>query len=177
MMKPSAPQRVLALDLHPLSFGYAIFDRPDELLDWGIRNFRHGVNAVKVPLGVKLALLLDLYAPDVIAIKEPRTTKLKRMVRKIVTLAQPREIPARLISGDFVRTAFPGNNQTKYHIATVIAARYPELSPRLGTRRTLWQAEKYSMSIFDAAALGVAFFIHDTTPGNAGDRAFSSLPR
>lgn len=171
-MKPPAPQRVLALDLHPLSFGYAIFEGPRELLDWGIKSFRHGANAVKAPFNVKLALLLDQYGPDVVVIKKPRTAALKRMARRIVALAQHRMAPVRLMPGDSVRRAFPNNNQNKHQIATVIAERFPELSPRLRPKRKLWQSEKYSMSVFDAAAVGVAYFPHDPATRDADDRAF-----
>jgi hypothetical protein len=158
-MKSPARNRVFALDLHPLSFGYAMFEGPDELIDWGIKSFRLGVNAVKVPLNVKLASLVDDFRPDVLVIKKPRTGALKKMARAITTLAEHRSIPVQTISGASVRGAFPGENHNKSQIPSVIARRYPELSPRLGPRRKLWQAEKYSMSIFDAAAIGIAHFM------------------
>jgi hypothetical protein len=160
-MKAIPSEKVFALDLHPLSFGYAMFEGPDELVDWGIKSFRHGANAVKVPLNVKLALLLDQHEPDVVVIKTPRTAALKRATRTIAAMARYRRISVRLISRTSVRKAFPNNNHNKYQIATVIAARYPELSPRLGLRRKFWQAEKYSMSVFDAAALGITYFTHE----------------
>src|ERR1035437_1368901 len=158
-MKPSTRNQVFALDLHPLCFGYAMFEGPDELVDWGIKSFRHGVNAVKVPLNVKLDLLLDMYGPDTVVIKEPRTAALKKLVRAITALAERRRSPVQTISAASVRKAFPDGRHNKYQIASVIAKRYPELSPRLGQRRKLWQAEKYSMSIFDAAAIGIAYFM------------------
>lgn len=151
------------MDPHPLNFGFAMFEGPDELLDWGIKNSRHGACAVKVPMNVKLALLLDQYGPDVVVIKEPRTAALNGMLRTIAALAQARRIPVRLVSGAAVRSAFPDNNRNKYQIATLIATRYPELSPRLGAKRRLWESEKYSMRIFDATALGVAYFTHNST--------------
>lgn len=162
-MTQIVPKRVLALDFHPLSFGFAMFEGSDELVDWGIKSFRHGVNAVKVPINVKLALLLDQHGPDIVVMKTPRTAALKRLARTIAALAQYRRIPVRLVSTTSVREAFPDSNHNKYQIATVVAARYPELSPRLGLRRKLWQAEKYSISIFDAAALGIAYFMHEGT--------------
>jgi hypothetical protein len=135
------------------------------------------VNAVKVPLNAKVALLLDKYGPDTVVIKEPRTAALKKLVRAITALAERRRIPVQIISGASVRRAFPDESHNKYQIASVIARRYPELSPRLGLRRKLWQAEKYSMSIFDAAAIGIAYFIPKAMSDNGIDRAFSPLPR
>lgn len=160
-MKPAAPQRIFAVDVHPLSFGFAIFATPDELLDWGIKSFRHGVNAVKVPMREKMVLLLDRYEPNVIVMKMPTSATLKRRSRTIAELARQRKINVRLIPGRAMRDAFPGSNQNKYDRATVIAQRYPELSPRLGVRRKVWKAEKYSMSIFDATALGIAYFMRE----------------
>ena len=177
MMKATTPQKVFALDLHPLSFGYAVFEGPDEFVDWGIKSFRHGVNAVKVPLNVKLELLLDKHGPDMVVIKEPRTAALKKLAHTITALAERRRIPVRTISGGSVRKAFPDEGHNKYQIASLIAKRYPELSPRLGSRRKLWQAETYSMSIFDAVALGVTYFMREATTGHLEDRALSPLPR
>jgi hypothetical protein len=176
-MKPSTPNRVIALDLHPLSFGYAMFEGPDELIDWGIKNFRHGVNAVKVPMNVKLASLLDQFGADVLVMKEPKKEALKRIARAITILAKRHGIPVRLISCASVRRAFPDDSHNKYQIASVIASRYPELVPRLGPRRKLWQAERYSMSIFDAAAIGIAYFTPEARNDNGNDRTLSPLPR
>jgi hypothetical protein len=176
-MNRSTCIRLLALDLHPLRFGFVMFEGPDELLDWGIKASRHGGEPVKVSLNVKLASLLEWYVPDFVVIKIPTTAPLKRRIRTIAVLAKNRRIPVRLISSSSVRKAFPGNNQNKYQVATVIAARHPELSPRLGPRRKLWEAEKHSMGIFDAAAIGIAYFTREATINNSSDGAFSSLPR
>lgn len=176
-MKAITPEKVFALDLHPLSIGYAMLERPDELLDWGIKSFRHGVNAVKVPLNAKLALLLDQYGPDIVVIKEPKTARHKKMVRAVMKLAQCRKTPVRRISCSSVRDAFPDESRNKYQIASVIARRYPELSPRLGIRRKVWQAERYSMSVFDAVAIGIAYLTHDAISDHTEDRVLSSLPR
>jgi hypothetical protein len=55
MSDHSIQKRVLALDVHPRSFGYVVFEGPNRLLDWGVRSFRFGVNAVKRPVGAKVA--------------------------------------------------------------------------------------------------------------------------
>jgi hypothetical protein len=157
-MNPDAPEIVLALDLHPSSFGFAVFEGSSELLDWGIKSFWRCVNAVKVPMPAKLARLIDQYEPEMIVMKVPRTTIVRRRVHTVTELARRRRIRLRLISEAAIRKSFPLNNQNKYQIATAIAERFPEISPRLGARRKMWQAEKYSMSIFDAAALGLSYF-------------------
>ncbi len=166
---------MLALDLHPLNFGFALFEAL-ELLDWGIKSFRNGVNAVKVPMNMKMALLLDQCAPDVVVMKKPRTTTIEGMVRTVAALARARRIPVRVLSGASVREAFPDGNRNKYQIATAIAVRFPELFPRLGAPRKLWEHERYAARIFDAAALGVTYFTHEAQSGNVEDITPSSVP-
>ena len=73
MMKHRS-ERVLALDVHPLSLGFTAFEGHDHLIDWGVRSFRRGVNAVKVPMREKLALLINEYQPGIIIIMtRPKT--------------------------------------------------------------------------------------------------------
>jgi hypothetical protein len=93
---------------------------------------------------------------------------LGRRFRTIAALAKYRKIPMRIITKSSILRAFPGNSQNKFQIATVIATRFPDLSPRLGRRRKLWEAEKYSMSIFGAVALGVTYY-ETLTTGNTDD--------
>ncbi len=49
-------------------------------------------------------------------------------------------------------------NFKKYTIAVALTKQLPELAPRLPQVRKIWKSEDYRMSIFDAAALGVAYF-------------------
>jgi len=46
----------------------------------------------------------------------------------------------------------------KYEIACAVAERLPELASKLPPKRKIWQSEDYRMSIFDATAVGVAYF-------------------
>src|SRR2546428_11706888 len=91
-------QRILALDVRPRSFAFAVFEGSRELLDWGARSFRGGVNAVRVPLGPKVTRLLDEYAPEVLVVKYPQTETSKEVVRVIRTQARTHKIPVRVLS-------------------------------------------------------------------------------
>jgi hypothetical protein len=175
-MNPIMQKTILALDLHPRSYGYAVLEGPNELLDWGKRSFWQGVHAVKVPMHEKLAVLLDEQEPDLILIRKPKTAISRRRVRAVMTLAKRRRIPVRLISGEAIRNSFPRSNKNKYQIAIAVAERFPELLPRLGARRKMWQSEKYSMSIFDATALGLSLFSLKTTPDMSRNETLSALP-
>ena len=157
MLEPNQ-QRILCLDIRPRSFAFVAFEGPKVVLDWGARSFRRGVNAVRVPLGLKVARLLDEYAPCALVLERPRTSKHLRIVAAIRKQAKTQKIPIRLLSAKTIDAAFSGSNDNKDQIASVLAARFPDLLSVLPPKRRAWQSEDYRMSIFDAAALGTAYF-------------------
>src|SRR5438445_13626979 len=69
MLQPNE-KRILAIDLRSRSFGFAVFEGPTRLLDWGVRSFRHGVNAVKIPAAEKLSGLMDEFSPSAIVVQK-----------------------------------------------------------------------------------------------------------
>jgi hypothetical protein len=133
-MKTSRPKRILALDVHPLSIGFAVLEGPDRLLDWGVRSFRHGVNAVKVPMSRKLACLIDEYQPDALLVKgTPNGTA--RRVKMIAKVAAMHHLPVRAVSGDSIKRAFPQSTQNKHQMAQAVADHFPLLSSYVPPKR------------------------------------------
>jgi hypothetical protein len=154
-------KRILAIDLRGRSFGFAVFEGPSRMLDWGVRSFRHGVNAVKIPASEKIATLMDDFSPHAVVLRncERDGNKRRREMRTaILGAAAKRGIPARLLPRRAVKNAFDGANRNKYVIAAALAARFPELIPKLPTAHKIWMGEEYGLSVFDAAALAVAYF-------------------
>ena len=157
-------QRILALDVRPRSFAFVVFENSRELLDWGARSFRGGVNAVRVPLGPKVMRLLDEYAPEALVLKYPQTKTLRKIIQVIRDQARVHKIPIRVLSPRVLTETFAGRNDNKHQIASVIAERFPEFLYILPPKRKPWQSEDYRMSIFDAAALGTAYFEQKRRP-------------
>ena len=159
MLKPNE-KRILAIDLRSRSFGFAVFEGPTRLLDWGVKSFRQGTNAVKTPASEKLAALMDDFPPSTIVLKkrDSDTKKRAEMHNALLREATKRRIPIRLLSRNGVKNAFADCNHNKYTIAAALTKQLPELTPRLPQVRKIWKSEDYRMSIFDAAALGVAYF-------------------
>jgi len=184
MSQTTNQKRVLALDVRPRSFGYVVLEDPDRLLDWGARSFRNGVNAVRNPVHKKLASLLEEFAPSAVILKNilsrpKKSGKRKRKYDAITQQVQRHGIAVRAITARAIRSAFGANERlTKYQVASAIAARFPELAPRLPPKRKPWQSEDYRMSIFDAAALGVAYFSRYTkrSPDNSAENPAPSEP-
>jgi hypothetical protein len=157
---------VLALDVHPQSFGFVVFEGPNQILDWGVRSFRAGVNAVKIPAATRFLALLDEFRPSAVVIGERlarKTAKQAKMLATIRRQARYRGILVRCISRGDVNRAFVGFESNKYEVASVLARQFPDLALRLPPRRKCWQSEDYRMGIFDAAAVGVAYFARRRT--------------
>ena len=112
-------QRVLALDIRSRSFGFAVFEGSDRLLDRGVRSFRSGVNAVEVPPSKKLLALLDEFNPWAIVIRKPelgRNAKTVPLLATIQRVAKCRRIPVRLVSREAIQRTFAEAEHNKYEI-------------------------------------------------------------
>lgn len=156
-MTSSNPNKVLAFDVRARRFGFAVIESPDELLDWGVKSFRRGVNAVKIPASHKIASLLSEFRPHVLVIEKSLPRENSWLVRTIMRLARKQNIPVRLVSRAAVRKRFAGQGQDKHAVAIILSGRFPELAGRLPPKRKPWQSEDYRMSIFDATSLGLTY--------------------
>jgi len=159
MLQPNE-KRILAIDLRSRSFGFAVFEGPTRLLDWGVKSFRQGVNTVKIPASPKFAELMDQFSPSTIVVRKEFVESRKKagMRQALFMQAKEHRIPVRLLSRRVVKDAFVDSNRNKYTIAAAIVKQLPELAPKLPAVRKIWKSEDYRMSVFDAAALGVAYF-------------------
>ncbi|MFY9561284.1 MAG: hypothetical protein WAQ52_13710 [Terriglobales bacterium] len=123
-----------------------------------------------------MAALIDQYVPEVIVLKFPRTRRVNRILHSVRLCARERNCAVQVVSQKAVAKTIPGNN--KHQIATAIAERFPDLLSILPPKRKSWQSEDYRMSVFDAAAIGIAFFtrgaraIQSTFPRSAPDELF-----
>jgi hypothetical protein len=53
--------------------------------------------------------------------------------------------------------------KTRYEIASALGHIFPELAWKLPPAKRLWESEARRMAIFDAAALGLAYWQHEAT--------------
>jgi hypothetical protein len=133
-MPLSHVERVLALAVRSRIFGFAVLEGPDQLLDWGAKAFRGGVNAVRVPATEKVAELLDEYQPELVLIKITEVARLKPLMREIITSTKlGGHVSVRLVDPQEVRQFFArfDHARNKYDIATIVARRFPEMAWKL----------------------------------------------
>jgi hypothetical protein len=161
MTNMGSQKRVLALDLRPRSFGFVVFEGPSNLLDWGVRSFPPEGNVVKFPATSKLLALIDEFKPAAIVSKEWATGKHEKKAAIIATIqkqAKGRRIPIICMSPVAIKKATTGFEDNKFGVASALAQQFDVLVWKLPPKRKCWQSEDYRMSIFDAAAIGVAYF-------------------
>lgn len=167
--------RVLAIDPTFKGFGFAIFEGPERLLDWGVawvdRDKKDGAL-------LRTTALIRRYDPEVVVIEDHtrracrRRERARDLLKAIAHLASAHSIVVQRVSVRSVRAVFsPIGVSTKYPIAAALASRYPELAPALPRRRKPWKSEDDRMGIFDAAAFAVAYFESRTEPPRSGDLA------
>ena len=69
-LRPGA--RILALDLHPQRYGYAVLETPANLLDWGVRRGcrpRESKRPASMQRGLRT--LLEIWRPSLVVVSEP----------------------------------------------------------------------------------------------------------
>ena len=157
MERYKALARVLALDLHPRCFGYVVVEGQSKLLDWGVCSSRQKGVVSDVLVRKRLRLLIDLWRPVALVLKNPPRVmqklnhRRKGLLERIETEARKHRIPVRILEDNPVGSQ--GERLTKYEIARRVAERFPVLTRELPPKRRAWESEHYRMSIFTAASL------------------------
>jgi hypothetical protein len=157
-------RRVLALDIRAQRFGYAVFEAsPVKLLDWGVRSMRMD--------GARrgawhIADLLRMYQPSAVVFRRIKaggrrdTPGARNITHAIKCEARRNAVPVALVGKSALKIFFREyGKHTKHEIASALAAVFAELKWKLPPPRRLkfWRGEARRMSVFDAAALGIAF--------------------
>ncbi len=160
---------ILAIDLRHRRLGYAVFEGHRLLLDSGLRVYR-AIGEVEAAMASKrLAVLLKSFSPLAIVIKRERwaraqtSTHIKGLVEALSQVASEHSTSIFLIEDDDVRKTFRNMGcETRDEIAAALARIFPELVWRLPPKRRAWQSEHPRMAMFDAIALGLAYWQHES---------------
>lgn len=162
-MKLHEEERILAIDPTTKGFGYIVFEGPRRPIDWGTASVKGPKHAGCLK---RVEKLVARYKPAVIVLEDPcgeasrRCVRVRRLLSAIEKAAAKRKIKVRRYARGKVREAFSEDGAfTKDEIATAIAGRHKELSPRLPPPRKCWMTEAEGMSVFDAAGFARAYFV------------------
>jgi len=166
-MRNHHEMRILAVDARRSRFGYALFEGPTRLLDWGASEIpADSADRTSIMMASKRVLpLLKLGHPEVVVVKRPRRgsrgsgTATGPFVKAILRAASERQIRVCPMSRREILQGFRiFNGSTKDEIAHILAEVFPELRTRLPPKKKTWQSERHAMIVFDAVATGFAYW-------------------
>jgi hypothetical protein len=154
----------MAVEIRAARLGYAVFETPKHLRDFGAAWFDFPAAARS-----RIARLLELYRPSVLVIRGG-SARYPRNMRKRKAIARIAHDEARKLAIPVARMselAFSSHFERfschdKYDVAAVIATEFPELASRLPSRPKFYDPEPRPILYFDSIALGVSFL--DRTP-------------
>lgn len=156
--------RVLALDIRTRWMAHAAFDASAHLLDSGASRF-----ALVRAAEARFVFLVELLHPTTIVFRKmsPRSARNRPKTRKLARLlgraCRELSLGVALLSDMQLRNCFRMRGaKTKHKIASVLAEDFPVLAWKLPPPRRNYDHEHWNMPMFDAVALGVAYFSHST---------------
>lgn len=156
-------RRVLAIDLYSNGFGFAVLEGPERLIDYGVKKVKGEKNSACLK---KIIDLIDHYQPDGIILENPtakgsrRQRRVQELTEVILKLALSKRIKARSFSRlQIIKTCSSPGASTKHQVASRIVKQLPDLGLKLPPPRKPWMTEDERMSIFDAVALALTFFL------------------
>jgi hypothetical protein len=159
---PTDPTRIFAVDPTTKGFGYAVFETPFNLVDWGLAHVSGEKESGAV---ARFEELLDQYRSDIVILEDPaapgslRRPRVQKLLERLRGSARERGVAVHLIPRLAVIECFssPEKRATKFSITENLAATFPELAPKMPKRRKTWQSEDERIATFDALALAVTY--------------------
>ncbi len=150
--------RLLAIAPSSRGFGFAVVEGLGMLADWGVKSLKGDKNDGCVE---KVKEMMTHYQPDAIVLEDVsirpfrRSSRLRKLTKRIASLAERSGVDVMSFSRTQVKQAFFASAQgTKHEIAEILAKKYPEeLGSRLPPKRRPWMSEDYRMDIFNAVSL------------------------
>jgi hypothetical protein len=151
--------RILAVEIRAARLGYAVFETPKRLCDFGAAWFETSGAA-----RLRIARLLELCRPSILVLRGgimryPRNMRKRRRIARIACdEAKKFGIPiARIAEQDLAAYFERHSCRDKYDVAAAVAARFPDLAWRVPSRPKFYDPEPRSILYFDSIALGMAY--------------------
>jgi len=154
----------VTLALYPNTNGvcYAIFDKPDNLIDYGVKTVRPVCNTKSMK---HVGDLLDYYRPTVVLVESTigswfkKSDRSKLLIQKIREKAKRKKLEVYSYSRSQIREVFKQfKAKSKYEMACLIGKWQTTLSDRVPKPRKCTQSESFNMGIFDATSLALTHF-------------------
>jgi len=158
---------LLAIDLRHRRFGYAVFEGHRRLLEHGVRVYGGAGDAEAKMARKRLTATLKLYSPSIIVISKERVdraqihSRTRGLLDAVRHEAAANSIPIYVLEQNQVKqTFFNLGCNNKDEIASALVRIFPELSWNVPPEREVGDPEHSRMRVFDAIALGLAYWQH-----------------
>lgn len=169
--------RLLAVDIRTDRIGYAAFETPAKLLDYGTSRFDSGESGQ-----ARMEFLLRALAPSILVLHKPRTRSTRRRPRWIVNrnviegAAKKVGIPVTFVAETTLKAHYSKFNcRNKFQVAKLLGTWFPEVARHVPRARKCYEPEPWTITCFDAIALGVAYFMRMPDMGKRGRDSFIGL--
>jgi len=160
-MKP-INKTILALFPNRWGIGYAIFNTPKDLVDFGI-GYVQPVNNKRSIARVKK--YLDYFKPDIVLIRNIPSSSIKKckrtnkLISAISKIVQSEGLSIHQYSRSQIKDVFQQFDvSSKFEISKKIIEWFPYLESRAIPKRKKWMTENSNMGVFDAISLGITHF-------------------
>jgi hypothetical protein len=167
-MKALPSLLVLAFEPRRSRFGYALFGGPKRLLDWGASVLPTQLldHDMLTSAHWRVLAVFQRCTPTVVVVDRPRRmrTNLEEtggpVFKSVLHEAERLRVPVHVLNREEIRAAFSiFRARSKEQIALALAGIFPELTHRLPLKRKKWQPERRGMIVFDAVAVGLAYWL------------------
>jgi hypothetical protein len=163
---------VLAIAPSSRGFGYVIFADRGTPVDWGVKEIRADKNRSAL---LKIEEMLRRIVPASLVIEDwehktcRRSLRVKLLLKQAADLAEAQRVQGACYSRQHVRQFFRPMGKSKDAIAAAIVKEIPAFRPWLPRKRRIWDSERHSMAIFEAAALALVHYGSQRLPKTAYD--------
>lgn len=158
-LSPIASERYIAVHVRSRSIGFVVVENAI-VIDSGTRFCDQ--TQFDDCLGDRFNRLLQLYKPSGVIVKGARNAGLNLRKRRVFAAirqgAAGHSIALISMNPSQINKYFLRYEATtKHQVAEFVAKRMPELAWKLPRKRKPWESEHHRMSIFDAAAIVIAY--------------------
>jgi len=155
---------VLSIFVHCRGFGIAVLENALTVLS-AYNVVLHQYPILNRNVLKKVKEKIDFYLPEVVVLEDAngygsrKSKRVKKLIKLIEEFAGSKDITVTKYSRNDIRFVFSAfNAHSKYEIGKAISENIKKLPVELPEKRLSHQPEHYSMSIFDAIALGITHY-------------------
>ena len=159
-------QPLLAICPNTRGFGYALMQDPQTIISYGVVSVTPLCNRRLIKRAKRI---LDIYEPSLIILENVddihsrKGRRTRRFMSRLRALFHKLDITIHSHSREHIKDVFRQFGvTTKFGIAKRLSEWFEELEIDMPAYRKPWQAEQYTMGMFDALSLAIThYYLHD----------------